>query len=111
MATLPDVVLSNSVRMPPVQLGTFKTRGTSAVLRSVAAALDAGYTAVDTTAVYRNHQDIALALQSQLATRQMERRRLFITSKLDPRDHGGEKCGEAIDRAMEELGVEYLDLF
>jgi len=106
-----SVVLSNSVSMPLVQLGTFKTKGTSTVLTSISAALDSGYTAIDTAAVYNNHQDIALALDSELARKGMDRKQLFITSKLHPRDHGRERCGPAIDRAMQELGVAYLDLF
>ena len=41
----------------------------------------------------------------------LERRDLFITSKLGPKDHGGGKCQAAIDRALEELETDYLDLF
>ena len=36
---------------------------------------------------------------------------MFLTSKLDPRDHGLERCGPAMERAMSELGVKQLDLF
>ena len=41
----------------------------------------------------------------------LERKDLFITSKLGPKDHGVENCQAAIDRALEELETSYLDLF
>jgi len=110
-SSIPVVTLSNGVSMPPIQLGTFRTRGTSTVLTSVRSALKAGYRAVDTAAVYRNHQDIALALDSVLPQLDLDRSDVFITSKLDPRDHGQEKCGPAIEKIMTELKVQYLDLF
>ena len=59
----------------------------------------------------RNHKTIADTLRETLPKLGLERKDLFITSKLGPKDHGGEKCQAAIDRALEELETDYLDLF
>ena len=59
----------------------------------------------------RNHKTIADTLRETLPKLGLERNDLFITSKLGPKDHGGEKCQAAIDRALEELETDYLDLF
>ena len=59
----------------------------------------------------RNHKTIADTLRETLPKLGLERNALFITSKLGPKDHGGEKCQAAIDRALEELETDYLDLF
>ena len=60
---------------------------------------------------HRNHSTIAAGLRESLPKLGLERKDLFITSKLGPKDHGGEKCQAAIDRALEELETDYLDLF
>jgi len=105
-----EVRLTNGVKSPQVQLGTFRLRGTT-LQASLSAALDAGYRGIDTAAVYRNHSTIAATLRESLPKLGLERKDLFITSKLGPKDHGGERCQAAIDRALEELETDYLDLF
>ena len=60
---------------------------------------------------HRNHSTIAATLRESLPKLGLERKDLFITSKLGPKDHGAEKCQAAIDRALEELETSYLDLF
>jgi len=105
-----EVTLTNGVKSPRIQLGTFRLRGTT-LQDSLSAALEAGYRGIDTAAVYRNHGTIAASLRELLPKLDLERKDLFITSKLGPKDHGGEKCQAAIDRALEELETNYLDLF
>ena len=60
---------------------------------------------------HRNHSTIAATLRESLPKLGLERKDLFITSKLGPKDHGAEKCQAAIDRTLEELETSYLDLF
>jgi len=105
-----EVTFANGVKSPRVQLGTFRLRGPT-LQASISAGLEAGYRGIDTAAVYRNHSTIATSLRESLPKFGLERKDLFITSKLGPKDHGGEKCQAAIDRALEELETDYLDLF
>ena len=59
----------------------------------------------------RNHGTIAATLREILPKLGLERKNLFITSKLGPKDQGASKCQAAIDLALEELETDYLDLF
>jgi len=105
-----EVELSHGAKMPQIQLGTFRTRGPNVEI-AVAAALEAGYRGIDTAAVYRNHADIADSLDKNLPRLGLARSDLFLTSKLAPKNHGGEKCREAVKTALAELRTDYLDLF
>merc|ERR1711892_132526 len=102
---------SNGVKSPSVQLGTYKIKKAEEVATSVLSALGAGYRAIDTAEVYRNHNKIATALASALPSLGLTRQDIFITSKLHPKDHGTEKCQEAVDKVLKDLDTEYLDLF
>jgi len=105
-----EVTFANGEKSPRIQLGTFRLRGTT-LQDSLSAALEVGYRGIDTAAVYRNHSTIAATLRESLPKLGLERKDLFITSKLGPKDHGAEKCQAAIDRTLEELETSYLDLF
>ena len=59
----------------------------------------------------RNHGTIAATLREILPKLGLERKNLFITSKLGPKDQGASKCQAAIDLALKELETDYLDLF
>jgi 2,5-diketo-D-gluconate reductase A len=75
-------LLENQVEFPAVGLGTYRLQGEECE-RVVAMALEAGYRAIDTAAVYRNEDAIGRALQTALATGSLESRQdVFITSKL-----------------------------
>ena len=53
---------------------------------AVEAALRAGYRAIDTAAVYRNHREIAASLRCLLPELGLARSDIFLTSKLSPAD-------------------------
>ena len=105
-----EVKLHNGLKMPQIQLGTYRTRRADVEV-AVCAALDAGYRAIDTAAVYRNHADIADSLARHLPRLDLERGDIFITSKLAPKDHGSEGCKAGIVKVLQELNTDYLDLF
>jgi len=104
------IILNNGERMPAIMLGTFRTRGPD-VRTAVNAALRSGYRGIDTAAVYRNHTEIANTLQDVLPTLNLERKDIFLTSKLSPSDQGRDKCFAAVERILDELKTDYLDLF
>ena len=79
-----EVEIAPGVHMPRLALGTFRIRGEDA-RRVVADAVVAGYAHVDTASCYRNEEDIARALAA-LARDHPASQRVFLTSKLSPRD-------------------------
>ncbi|XP_063001931.1 glyoxal reductase-like [Elgaria multicarinata webbii] len=105
------VWLNTGAPMPLLGLGTFRLQGEEAVRLSLDAALENGYRLVDTAAVYRNEAAIGRALGELLPRHGLARGDVFLTSKLSPKDHGGELAEKACLRSLEELGCDYLDLY
>ncbi|XP_050437298.1 glyoxal reductase-like [Adelges cooleyi] len=99
-------------QIPAIGFGTYTISDRATILKVLDVALGAGYRLIDTAAVYHNEHYIKDALKVLLPKYGLSRKDIFITSKLDPRDHGDEKTvGAAVQRALDNLGTDYLDLF
>ncbi|TSL34637.1 Prostaglandin F synthase [Bagarius yarrelli] len=107
---IPYVQLNTGAQMPLLGLGTFRLQGPEETYRTVDAALTAGYRAFDIAAVYRNEADIGRALSTLLPKHGLSRADVFITSKLSPKDQGS-KARDGCLRSLEQLGLDYIDLF
>ncbi|XP_052800720.1 glyoxal reductase-like [Mya arenaria] len=105
------VKLSNGIDMPIIGLGTFKVRGVDVLRPTLETAIAAGYRSIDTASVYRNEADIGLLLKELLPRHELERREIFITSKLGPKDHGKGRCRDACLGSLEKLGLSDIDLY
>jgi len=89
-----SVSLGNGVDLPVVGLGTYKLRQDETVRACVSTALECGYRMFDTASVYRNESILGTVLKDLLPKFGLERNDIFITTKLDPKDHGYEKCSK-----------------
>lgn len=105
-----SVLLNTGVHMPLLGLGTYRLRGPEDTYQAIDAALSAGYRAFDTAAVYRNEADVGQALRTLLPKHGLSRADVFITSKLSPKDQGA-KARDGCLRSLEQLGLDYIDLF
>ncbi|KAJ9591683.1 hypothetical protein L9F63_001770, partial [Diploptera punctata] len=92
-------------------VGTYRVHGQSVIYRVIEAALRAGYRSFDTAAVYRNEEAIGLAFKSLLPKYNLKREDIFLTTKLDPSEHGKGKTTKAVHESLEKLGTSYLDLY
>ncbi len=101
------VKLRNGVEMPILGLGVWQSAPGEETRRAVAAALAAGYRHVDTARAYRNEADVGAAIRES----GVPRREVFVTTKLWNADHGYDKALRAIDRSLESLGLEQVDLY
>ena len=99
--------LSNGVQIPCVGFGTWQTPDGEVAVSSVKAALQAGYRHIDTAAAYDNEGSVGQAIRES----GIDRKQIFVTSKLFNPEHGYEKTMRAFDRTMKELGFDYLDLY
>lgn len=100
-------VLSNGVKIPCMGFGTFKLPNNEHTVDIIKQAIDCGYRHIDTAFVYENEEATGKAVRSC----GLKRNELFITSKLGNRDHGYENTMKEFEMTMNNLGLDYLDLY
>lgn len=98
--------LENGVKIPCLGLGTWKVP-LEQVIPAVKEAIKIGYRHIDTATSYGNEAGVGQALKECGVPRE----ELFITSKLWNPHQGYESTHEAFQRTLNELGLEYLDLY
>lgn len=99
------LTLNNGVRMPVIGLGTWDIRGESG-MRAVSDALEAGYRLIDTAQMYDNEDIIGRAVRES----GLPRGDIFITTKLYRPSTGYKKAKEGIEKSLNELQTDYIDL-
>ncbi|MFC4989532.1 aldo/keto reductase [Saliphagus infecundisoli] len=104
--TTPTTTLPSGDELPVVGCGTWDIAGET-VQESVRAALDAGYTHIDTAEGYMNEEAVGEAI----ADHDIDREDLFVTSKVLPKNLGYESLIGACEDSLEKLGTDYLDLY
>lgn len=90
--------------IPIVGFGTWQLEGDDAY-RSTLDALEVGYRHIDTATGYGNEAQVGAALRDSGVARSD----VFVTTKCPPENAGRE--AETIDRSLELLGLEYVDLW
>jgi diketogulonate reductase-like aldo/keto reductase len=101
------VTLRGGVELPRFGLGVWQSAPGEETRRAVLEALAAGYRHVDTARAYRNEADVGAALRES----GVPRREVFVTTKLWNADHGYDKGLRAIDKSLESLGMDQVDLY
>ena len=101
------VSLSDGNSMPLLGLGTWAAQPGGETRDAVAFALETGYRHIDTAKMYGNEQDVGEAVRQSSIPRQ----EIFVTTKLWDSDQGYQTAHDAFDRSMDQLGLEYIDLY
>lgn len=101
-----DIKLNNGVYIPSVGFGTSLLTGDECV-QVIKKAIDIGYRHIDTASAYENEIEIGKAIKES----HVDRRNLFITSKVWKDSMGYENTIKSFDKSLEKLGLEYIDLF
>lgn len=108
MNSLKDTfVLNNGYEIPCVGFGTYKTPDGQAGVDAIKHALSVGYRHIDTAFVYGNEKSVGQAIRESGVPRE----EIFVTSKVWNESRGYESTLAAFDRTMEDLGLDYLDLY
>ncbi len=97
--------------MPMVGFGVFQVTDPAVCRQAVSDAIDAGYRLFDTAAVYGNEKAVGEAVREAISDGSVLREELFITSKLWVQDMDERSARAGIERSLENLGLEYLDLY
>lgn len=100
-----DFTLSNGVKIPKIGFGTWLIDNDK-VKEPVKAALKAGYRHIDTAQAYGNEAGIGEALSES----DIDRKDLFITTKLAAEIKSYPEAVKAIDESLEKLGLDYVDM-
>ncbi len=101
------VTLNNGVEMPAIGFGVFQVPDLKVCEQAVSDALEVGYRMVDTAAAYMNEEAVGAAVRHS----GIDRKELFITTKLWVQDYGYDNTLKAFDVSMKKLGLDYLDLY
>lgn len=99
--------LSNGVKIPIVGFGTWQTPSGAVAKQSVQDAIAAGYRHIDTAAIYGNEESVGEGIKAS----GINRHDLFLTTKLWNSDHTYAKAMAAIDKSLQRLGTDYVDLY
>ncbi len=101
------IELCDGARLPLLGFGVYQIKDPAQCKQAVLDAIEAGYRAIDTAASYGNEKAVGEAL----AECGVPRRELFITTKLWVEDADEARARVAIERSLELLGLDYLDLY
>lgn len=93
--------------MPYFGLGVWQSKDGQEVINAINYALDAGYRAIDTAAIYKNEEGVGQAI----AQSSVPREEIFVTSKVWNDEQRSDEVLQAFDTTMDKLGLEYLDLY
>ncbi|MDR6761976.1 2,5-diketo-D-gluconate reductase A [Flavobacterium sp. 2755] len=105
-AGITNVKLNNGVKMPMLGFGTYGLKG-EVCQQSVADALSVGYRLIDTAKVYGNEEAVGKGIKQS----GINRKELFVTSKLWVDDAGYENAKKGFEETLAKLQLDYLDLY
>lgn len=110
---IPRRTLSSGEEIPCMGLGTFGSDkyGAEAVSEAVYGAIQYGYRLIDCASVYQNEDKIGQVLSRVFSEKIVERKELFVTSKVWNDMHGEGEVLESCKKSLSDLGLDYLDLY
>lgn len=100
------VTLNNGIKMPIVGFGVYQVSDANVCEQAVLDAIDSGYRLIDTAQAYGNEEAVGNAIKKS----NVDRKELFITTKVWITNYGYEKTKQSVEESIREMQLEYLDL-
>lgn len=98
--------------IPRLGLGTWKAPDNNELVEMIKYAIEeVGYRHVDCAYLYQNEKHVGIALNDILKNGKVERKDLWITSKLWNTEHAPENVEKACRQTIADLQLDYLDLY
>ncbi|NUS72828.1 MAG: aldo/keto reductase [Corynebacteriales bacterium] len=106
MPSIPDITLNDGTTIPQLGFGVFRVPNDQASA-AVTTALETGFRAIDTAAYYGNEPGTG----EGIAASGIAREHIHVTTKVWHTDLGYDQTLRAFDRSLENLKLDYLDLY
>ena len=100
------IKLNDGNRIPQFGLGVYQVPEGEATINAVKTALEMGVRHIDTAHAYQNERSVGRAVKESGISRD----EVWITTKLWPSEYGEGKTSDAIDKMLERLDTDYIDL-
>ena len=100
------LTLNNGCKIPQFGLGVYMVQGDEATKKNCLEAFDLGYRHVDTAHAYQNERGVGQAVKES----GIPREEIWITSKLWPSEYGEGITMEGINKMLERLDTDHIDL-
>ncbi len=100
------VTLNDGRNIPQFGLGVYMIQGDENTKTACLKAIRMGYRHIDTAHAYQNERGVGDAVKES----GIPREEIWITSKLWPSEYGEGKTTAAIDKMLDRLGTDYIDL-
>lgn len=107
---IPELSVGAEGRMPLIGLGLWKI-DSDTVADTVVEAIRAGYRHLDSACDYGNEKAVGEGIRRAIDEGLCTREELWITSKLWNTYHHPDHVVMAMDQTLEDLGLDYLDLY
>ena len=101
----------NGNTMPQLGLGVFRVENDDTAKDAVKHAIINGYRSIDAALVYGNEEMVGRGIQEGMAAAGIQRKDLFITSKLWFDSFGKDNVEQGYQTSIDNLGLDYLDLY
>lgn len=100
------VKLNNGLEIPQFGLGVYQVPEGPETENAVCDAIKMGIRHIDTAHAYQNERSVASGIKKS----GVNRKEIWITSKLWPSEYGEGKASEGIDKMLKRLDTDYIDL-
>lgn len=104
------ITFENNDKLPMLGLGTWKS-APGEVYQAVLWALEAGYRHIDCAAIYQNEKEVGDALKKAFDDGLVKREEVFVTSKLWNNAHEKDQVKVGLNKTLQDLQLDYLDLY
>jgi len=96
----------NGTNLPPIGFGTALASGKQAT-EAIKTAISLGYRLIDSASQYKNEEAVGIAIKEC----GIDRKDLFITSKLWNDDHGYDSTLKSFEKTLKWMNLDYLDIY
>lgn len=101
-----NLQMNDGNRIPQLGMGVYLMEEEASCVESLKTGLSMGYRMIDTAAAYMNEAAVGRAVRES----GIPRDEIFVSTKLWVQDYGRENASHAIDRCLERLQMDYIDL-